>query len=120
MQADCQEMVARRTECNRTPTAPWQTSSASQPSTPNTPAARSQKLRDTKRIALKGNEINESIGIPNSGETSVRSAGTGIESKLNVMSLDAPPLIASHDMFGHPSDDFLAVHSDYSFRPSLF
>ena len=120
MQADCQEMVARRTEPNSTSPARTENPSAIQPRVSNAPTASSQKLIDSKRLAVIAKEINESIGISNSAETSVSSGGTGTDSNLNAIILVDPPLIASSDVFAHTSDDFLAVHSDYSSRRSLF
>ena len=120
MQAACQEMVARRTEPNAISRFPALNPPANQPRSPSLRTASSQKSIDPKRVAIIAQEINESIGRSNSGETSASSGGTGIDFKLKDMIVNEPALIASSDVFAHTSDDFLAVHSDYSSRRSNF
>ena len=112
-------MVARRADSNPAATVPMQIPSASQPVAPNAPATNPQKLIDTKKLALIEKQINEFIGISNSEESSLSSGGNSNDSTLTAMILDDPPWIASPDLFIHTSDDFLAVHSDYSSRRSL-
>ena len=77
MQAECQEMVARRTETNSNSAAPRLTPSARQPCAPNAPTATTEKPIDSKRLALLGKEIDESIGISNSGKHSFVPEGQG-------------------------------------------
>ena len=58
MQADCEELVARRTEPNSTLSAPTQTPWAIQAPIPNTSTATTQRPIDSERLARISKEIN--------------------------------------------------------------
>ena len=112
IQANCQEVIARRSDSNAVPTPPAQTNATPQPKPANPTIAPTSRPFDPKRLAaFLASEYNEALGIVDVGTCSV---GIGTDSSFTGLLMEEPPLISVPDALPHTSDDFLAVHADCS------
>ena len=115
---DCQEIVVRRSDNSPISKPPAQTNPTVQPHATNPLAATTPKPFDLKRItAFVANQYNESLGIVDVGASSV---GVDTDDSFTGLLVEEPPVISVPVAVSHTSDDFLAVHTDYSSRRSLF